>query len=50
MKGWKKGVTVGGKGVEGTVAQGKSGNNKQTTIICFILQPFLHISSSACIE
>lgn len=40
MKGWKKGVTVGGKGVEGTVAQGKNGNNKQTTIICFISLPF----------
>lgn len=46
----KKGVTVGGKGAEGTVTHGKNSNNKQTTIVCFISLPFLHISSSACIK
>jgi len=49
MKGWKNWITAGGKGVEGTFAQGKNGNNKQTTIICFISLPFLYIASSACI-
>lgn len=33
IKGWKNRVTVGGKGVGGTVAQGKNDNNKQTTVL-----------------